>query len=108
MTYSLSVVLLIPAAHKDAINALAESLGWGPDNVAIPLSDGSWFGCHTWATSEFMDYFASAPPEAAATIEALIVSTREGGSPAEHWAQALEENGLTVDVPDEQVNFGVA
>ena len=101
MSYSLSVVLLIPAAHKDSINTLAESLGWGPDNVAIPLSDGTWFGCHTWATSGFMDHFASAPAEAAATIEALIVSTVEGGSPAEHWAQALAENGMTQDVQDE-------
>jgi hypothetical protein len=103
MTYTLSVVLLIPAAHKDAINALADQLGWGPDNLAIPLSDATWFGCHTWATSGFMDHFASAPPEAAATIEALIVSTREGGSPAEHWAQALIENGLVVDAADEQL-----
>ena len=101
MSYPLSVVLLIPAAHKDAINALAEQLGWGPNNLSIPLNDVEWYGCHTWATSGFMDHFASAPAEAAATIAALIVSTKEGGSPAEHWAQALAENGMTQDVQDE-------
>ena len=101
MTYSLSVVLLIPAAHKDAINALAEELGWGPDNLAIPLSDGTWYGCHTWAAPAFLDEFAIAPPEFAETLEALIVSTREGGSPSEHWAQALDANSLIADMVNE-------
>ena len=29
--YSISVVLLIPDAQRDLINAYAEALGWGPD-----------------------------------------------------------------------------
>jgi len=101
MSYSLSVVLIIPAAHKDAINALAEQLGWGPNNLSIPLNDGEWYGCHTWAAPAFMDEFAFAPPEFAETLAALVVSTQEGGSPFEHWAQALEANSLIADMANE-------
>ena len=102
MTYSLSVVLLVPAAHRDAINALAEQLGWGPGNLSIPLSGGTWYGCHTWPTPAFLDEFAVAPPEAAEALAALVVSPLEGANPAEHWAQVLVDNGLTVDVADEE------
>jgi len=101
MGYSLSVVLLIPAAHKDAINALAEKLGWGPNNLSIPLNEGEWYGCHTWAAPAFMDEFALAPPEFAETLAALVVSTQEGGSPSEHWAQVLEANSLIADKANE-------
>jgi hypothetical protein len=103
MSYSLSVVLLIPAAHKDSINSLAEQLGWGPNNLSTPLSGGTWFGCHTWADPEFLNEFSQAPAEAQETLMALVisVSTEGGGSPAEHWKLALEENQLTVDIPKE-------
>ena len=98
MTYTLSVVLLIPAQHRDAINTLAEELGWGPDNMSRELlhSDGStWYGCHTWAARSFMDEFAAAPPEFAAPLAALVMSVIEGGNPAEHWKQSMLDNGLT-------------
>jgi hypothetical protein len=97
MSYSLSVVLLIPAAHRDALNQLAEAMGWGPENLTISLSGGTWYGCHTWAAPSFLGEFAQAPPEYAEALAALVMSVVEGGNPAEHWQQALLDNGLTVD-----------
>lgn len=98
MSYDLSVVLLIPAQHHEAINQLAEELGYGPGNLSVPLihADGSeWYGGHTWAARSFMDEFAAAPPEFAAPLAALVMSVIEGGNPAEHWKQSMLDNGLT-------------
>lgn len=98
MSYSISVVLLTPSIHREAVNQLAESLGYGPNNLSRELThtDGSiWYGCHTWAAPAFMDEFANAPAEFAGPLSALVMSVIEGGSPGEHWQQALTDNGLT-------------
>lgn len=100
MTYSISCVLLIPAAHREAVNQLAESLGYGPNNMNVELvhTDGSsWYGCHTWAALSFLAEFAAVPPEYADAVSALVVSHQEGGNAFEHWQQTLSDNGLAVD-----------
>lgn len=33
-----SCVLIIPVAERDQANALAEAMGWGPNNYSVPLS----------------------------------------------------------------------
>ena len=99
MSYDLSVVLLIPAVHRDAINTLAEAMGWGPGNLRRELihSDGStWYGCHTWAAPAFMDEFANAPAEFAGPLSALVMSVIEGGNPIEHWNSTLSLHGISV------------
>lgn len=100
MSYGLSCVLLIPAAHVVAINALADSLGYGPNNLAVELVDPSaarWYGCHTWCNELFLQSFGDQP--ASPELSALVVSVADCSiSPAEHWALALEENGLA-DIP---------
>lgn len=109
-SYTISCVLLIPAAHRDAINAVAEAIGYGPGNLSVELlhTDGStWYGCHTWAEQAFLDMIASPPPEVAQiqggpeALAALVVSSVEGGDPLSNWQQALTENGLTVVEPAE-------
>lgn len=35
-----SCVIVIPAAHVAAINALGHALGWGPENCSVPLYTG--------------------------------------------------------------------
>jgi hypothetical protein len=101
--YPLSVVLLIPAAHREAINTLAEAMGWGPGNMSRELTDGSatWYGCHTWAAHSFLDEFGQAPPEYAEPLAALAMSVIEGGNPSEHWAATLDAHGLTAVEPVE-------
>ena len=100
MSYGLSCVLLIPAAHLDAINALADSLGYGPGNLSIELvgpNASRWYGCHTWCNEAFLQSFGDQAPGPA--LSALVVSVADCSiSPAGHWALALAENGLA-DIP---------
>ena len=103
MTYSISCVLLIPAAHRDAVNALAESLGYGPSNLNVELvhTDGSsWYGCHTWCVQTFLDQLAD-PLYAGEAVAALVVSAVTDGSPADNWAEALAAHSLSVVEPVE-------
>lgn len=98
MTYSISCVLLIPAAQREAINALADSLGYGPGNLSVPLvkaGGAKWFGCHTWCMQTFPDQLAD-PAYAGEARSALVVSAIPGGDAGSNWAQALADNGLTV------------
>jgi hypothetical protein len=97
-TYNISLVLLIPALHQPAINALAESLGWGPDSLSVQLKDAEgndWYGSHSWVAPGFLEMLAD-PPEGSPldALAALKVSAVGGGDPLENWNQALEENGL--------------
>lgn len=101
--YNLSVVLLIPAPYKDAINQYAESIGWGPDNLSIELvhTDGStWWGCHTMADAGFLELMSS-PPEPDTEVDytpalaVLVSSIVPGGDPLENWNATLAEHNLT-------------
>ena len=105
--YTLSIVLLIPEQHKQAINDLAEASGYGPDCLSAPLihTDGSaWTGCHTWAAPEFLEDLGAADPSEA--LAALVMSVRSAGQlddegeplsmePLTHWAEALTANNLS-------------
>lgn len=98
MTYSISCVLLIPAAHRDAVNGLAESLGYGPDNLNVELThaDGNiWYGCHTWCVQAFLDQLAD-PAYAGEAMDALVVSAVPDGSPASNWGEALAAKSLAM------------
>ena len=98
-TYDISLVLLIPAQHQPAINALAESLGWGPDSLSVQLKDAEgndWYGSHSWVAPGFLDMLAN-PPEGSPmdALAALKVSAIDGGDPLANWQAALELHGLT-------------
>lgn len=98
MTYPISCVLLIPADHREAINELAESLGYGPGNLSVPLygaGGDEWFGCHTWCSQEFIDQLSSNQYQGDA-MGALVVSVHVGGDSDWNWSQALLDNGLEV------------
>lgn len=98
MTYSISCVLLIPAEHQEEINTLADSLGYGPNNLSVLLSksDGSiWYGCHTWCAQEFLNRLAKTL-YAEEVTESLIVSTIPYGDPADNWNETLIAHELSV------------
>lgn len=71
--YTISAVLIVPAAQRDAANALAEAMGWGPDCYSVPLSpDGAapvtHWGLHSWVQESFALMLGAAgegqmPPE---------------------------------------------
>jgi hypothetical protein len=97
MTYNISCVLLIPAAHRDAVNALAESLGYGPNNLSVELvhaDGGIWYGCHTWCAQSFLDQLAD-PAYSGSAMAALVVSAVPDGDSASNWAEALAEHELS-------------
>lgn len=50
MKFNLSVVNIIPDAHKNAINQIAELYGCGPNNLSVKLQGeaGIYWGCHSW------------------------------------------------------------
>ncbi len=107
-----SVVLIAPAALRAAANALAEAMGWGPDNYSVPLSPGgaepaTHYGLHTWATDDFLATVAGAeagelpphlggagmaPAQVAGLIAQLIISVQ--GSAEQHFESVLAERGL--------------
>ena len=49
MKFNLSVVNIIPNAHKDAINLIAEAYGCGPNNLSVKLIDSN--GAVYWGLS---------------------------------------------------------
>lgn len=102
-TYNLSVVIITPDAHRQAVNDYAESLGWGENNMSIELvgSDSSvWWGCHTWAAPSFLDDLGllagDAKSEYAAALAATKISAVDGGDPGENLARTIAQYGLSV------------
>jgi hypothetical protein len=60
----LSTVLILPTEQVETGNAVAQAMGWGPQNYSVPLSaDGSepatHWGLHAWAADSFRDMVES-------------------------------------------------
>jgi hypothetical protein len=100
-----STILILPAAMRDAGNAVAEAMGWGPDNYSVPLSaDGSapatHYGLHAWTDDQFKGWVEGTAPlpdgmdAAVPVIAALIASFRTSGEPRQHFHEVLSANGL--------------
>ena len=62
MKFNLSVVNIVPDAHKDAINQIAELCGCGSNNLSVKLQaeDGIHWGCHSWWKPEEYAVFSDA------------------------------------------------
>ena len=109
----LSTVLILPLDQVATGNAVAEAMGWGPNNYSVALSaDGSepatHWGLHAWAGNEFEQMVGTGyyPPELAgdvdeatfaAMIGALIYSFRDDYTG--HFATIIAENGLQIVEP---------
>lgn len=100
-----SAVLILPSALRDAGNAVAEAMGWGPDNYSIPLSPtaktpATHYGLRSWVDDRFEGWVTGREPlpqgmEAAQpVIDALIYSFRPDGEHIGHFADVLAANGL--------------
>ena len=54
-----SLVLIVPAVHRDEANALGASMGWGNGNFSVPLSDDgvtvTHYGCRLSVSQAFLD-----------------------------------------------------
>ena len=103
--FNLSVVNIIPDAHKDAINQIAELCGCGPNNLSVKLQgeDGIYWGCHSWWKPEDYAVFSDAelraqivPSELQPALEFLYERLMLDGDAQENWLDALSELGLTL------------
>jgi hypothetical protein len=94
-----SAVLIVPAADRDAANALGESMGWGPNNYSVPLTpDGtaiSHYGCRADVTQTFIDMVANPTPEAQPIVDVLTYDFREGDGYS-HFHEIIAGLNLTL------------
>ena len=105
MKFNLSVVNIVPDAHKDAINQIAELYGCGSNNLSVKLqgTDGIYWGCHSWWKPEDYAQFSDAdlraqivPTEVAPALEFLYERLVLDGDAQENWWAALSELGLSL------------
>lgn len=105
MKFNLSVVNIIPDAHKDAINQIAELYGCGPNNLSVKLVDSTgagYWGCHSWWKPEDYAIFSDdelrqqvVPTELQPSLEFLYERLMLDGDAQENWQAALALNGLS-------------
>jgi hypothetical protein len=113
MKFNLSVVNIIPDAHKDAVNQIAELYGCGENNLSVKLIDSTgaiYWGCHSWWKPEHYALFSDdelraqvVPAELAPALEHLYERLKLDGNSQENWQSALGELGLSlVESVDEE------
>ena len=105
MSYNLSVVNIIPDAHKDAINQIAELCGCGFNNLSVKLQgeDGIYWGCHSWWKPEDYAVFSddelrqqAVPTELQPSLDFLYERLILDGDAQENWQEALIQLNLTL------------
>lgn len=104
--FNLSVVNIIPDAHKDAINQIAELCGCGSSNLSVKLIDSNgavYWGCHSWWKPEDYAVFSDAelraqivPSELQPSLEFLYERLVLDGDAQDNWQTALEDLNLTL------------
>ena len=106
MKFNLSVVNIIPDAHKDAINQIAELYDCGENNLSVKLIDSSgaiYWGCHSWWKPEHYALFSDdelrqrvVPAELQPALEFLYERLMLDDNSQENWQSALDELSLTL------------
>lgn len=109
--FNLSVVNIVPDAHKDAINQIAELYGCGPNNLSVKLQgeDVIYWGCHSWWTPDHYAVFSDdelrqevIPTELQSSLEHLYERLMLDGDAQENWQAALALNGLSEVLEENQ------
>lgn len=108
--FNLSVVNIIPDAHKDTINQIAELYGCGENNLSVKLIDGNgavYWGCHSWWKPEDYAQFSDAdlraqivPSELQPSLEFLYERLMLDGGAQENWQAALALHELSEVMED--------
>lgn len=104
--FNLSVVNIVPNAHKDAINQIAELYGCGENNLSVKLIDSNgavYWGCHSWWKPEDYALFSDdemraqvVPAELQPSLEHLYERLMLDGNSQENWQSALDGLGLSL------------
>lgn len=109
--FNLSVVNIVPDAHKDALNQIAELYGCGSNNLSVKLQgeDGVYWGCHAWWKPEDYALFSDEemrsqiiPAELAPSLEHLYERLVLDGDAHQNWQAALALNGLSEVLEENQ------
>ena len=103
--FNLSVVNIVPDAHKDSINQIAELYDCGENNLSVKLIDSNgavYWGCHSWWKPEDYAVFSDdelrqqiVPAELQPSLEFLYERLMLDGDAQENWQAALALNGLS-------------
>ncbi|WBX38990.1 hypothetical protein [Acinetobacter schindleri] len=103
--FNLSVVNIVPDAHKDAINQIAALYDCGENNLSVKLIDSTgaiYWGCHSWWKPEDYAIFSDdelrqqvVPTELQPSLEFLYERLMLDGDAQENWQAALALNGLS-------------
>lgn len=104
--FNLSVVNIIPDAHRDSINQIAELYDCGEYNLSVKLIDSNgaiYCGCHSWWKPEDYAIFSNdelraqiIPAELQPSLEHLYERLMLDGNSQENWQGALDELGLSI------------
>ena len=104
--FNLSVVNIVPDAHRDSINQIAELYDCGENNLSVKLIDingAIYWGCHSWWKPEDYALFSDEemraqiiPAELAPSLEHLYERLMLDGDAQENWQSALDELGLSL------------
>ena len=101
--FNLSVVNIVPDAHKVAVNRITELCGCGENNISVKLQgeDGIYWGCHSWWKPEDYALFSDeelraqvVPPDLLPSLEYLYERLMLDGDAQENWQAALIGLGL--------------
>lgn len=109
--FNLSVVNIVPDAHRDSINQIAELYRCGENNLSVKLIDSNgaiYWGCHSWWKPEDYALFSDdemraqvIPADLATSLEFLYERPVLDGNAQENWQAALAELGLSpVEIPE--------
>ena len=105
MKFNLSVINIVPDAHKEAVNTIAELYGCGENNLGVRLigADGIYWGCYSWWKPEDYALFSDAelraqiiPAELLPSLEFLHERLVLDDVAQENWQQALVEMRLSL------------
>jgi len=103
--FNLSVVNIVPDAHRVNVDLIAEMYGCGHPNLSVKLQgdDGIYWGCHSkWNPDDYAMFSDEdlrndlIHPDLRPSLEFLYERIVLDGDAQENWQAVLSELGLSI------------